>query len=153
MLSGMNRNAAGEQEIEIIANGDESEKEQEAGPAEDRESEDKKKKQVRKLKFAENQGEKTLDKLSNLNLETFDTLHEIDPLFRQTTQMFDEMSHWSRLCGMLGTSPELILLLDSRSENVANEGAEERRRSGADQRQCRNLPKEVCHVREQIAIL
>lgn len=54
MLSGMNRNAAGEHEIEIIANGDESEKEQEAGPGEDRESDEKKKKQVRKLKFAEN---------------------------------------------------------------------------------------------------
>lgn len=62
MLSGMNRNAAGEQEIEIIANQDESDKENEAGVPEERESEEKKRKQVRKLKFTENQGEKTLDK-------------------------------------------------------------------------------------------
>lgn len=53
MLSGMVRNAGGEQEIEIIANVEDSDKEQEAGPAEDRESEEKKKK-VRKIKFAEN---------------------------------------------------------------------------------------------------
>ena len=84
MLSGMVRNAGGEQEIEIVVNGEDSEKEQEAGPAEDRESDEKKKK-VRKIKFAENQGEKTLDKPSNINLDAFDTLHEIDPLFRQTT--------------------------------------------------------------------
>jgi len=58
----MNRNAAGEQEIEIIANQDESDKENEAGVPEERESEEKKRKQVRKLKFTENQGEKTLDK-------------------------------------------------------------------------------------------
>jgi hypothetical protein len=62
MLSGMNRNAAGEQEIEIIANQDDSDKENEAGVPEERESEEKKRKQVRKLKFTENQGEKTLDK-------------------------------------------------------------------------------------------
>jgi hypothetical protein len=58
----MNRNAAGEQEIEIIANQDDSDKENEAGVPEERESEEKKRKQVRKLKFTENQGEKTLDK-------------------------------------------------------------------------------------------
>ena len=67
--------------------------------------------------------------------------------------MFDEMSHWSRLCGILSTSPELILLLDSRSESVAKEGAEQRRRSGADQGFCRTQPKEVCNVRSQVAIL
>lgn len=67
--------------------------------------------------------------------------------------MFDEMSHWSRLCGMLKTSPELILMLDSRSEDVAREGAEQRRKSGSDQGYCRNLPKDVCNVRKQLAVL
>ena len=45
--------------------------------------------------------------------------------------MFDEMSHWDRLCGKLNVSPDLILLLDSRLANVAKEKHDElRRRSG-----------------------
>jgi hypothetical protein len=39
MLSGMNRNAAGEQEIEIIANADDSDKEHDSGKQEENESE------------------------------------------------------------------------------------------------------------------
>lgn len=39
MLSGMNRNAAGEQEIEIIANAEDSDKENDSGKQEENESE------------------------------------------------------------------------------------------------------------------
>jgi len=44
------------------------------------------------LKFSVNDGIKTLDRLENINLESFDTQHLVDPLFKKTTRMFDEMS-------------------------------------------------------------
>ena len=72
----------------------EGEKDQVRPEGESKEDDDKKKKAARKIKFAEGQGDKTLDKLQNLNVDCFDTTHEIDPLFDKTTQMFDEMSHW-----------------------------------------------------------
>ena len=50
------------------------------------------KKKWKKLKFRDDDGNKTLDTLKNLNISTFDTVHQVDPLFRKTTQMFDEMS-------------------------------------------------------------
>lgn len=34
-----------------------------------------------KIKFTDQQGEKTLGKLSEINTQSFDTVHEIDPLF------------------------------------------------------------------------
>ena len=37
-------------------------------------------------------GTKTLDRETNINLASFDTEHLVDPLFKKTTRMFDEMS-------------------------------------------------------------
>lgn len=85
MLNGMTRNAAGEQEVVLVgAEESDGDKDEARNEGESKEDEDKKKK-ARKIKFTENQGEKTVDKLSNLNVDSFDTTHEIDPLFDKTT--------------------------------------------------------------------
>ena len=65
------------------------------------------------LKFTDNQGEKTLDKPENLNLSAYDTELFIDPLFRQTTQKFDEMSMGSLMSSRLNINSGLMLMLDS----------------------------------------
>jgi|688.fasta_scaffold206180_2 hypothetical protein len=130
MLNGMTRNATGDEEIAIINAGNESDVEKDQNHNnEDREdgSEDKKKK-IRKINFSENDGIKTLEKLSNLNVTTFDSASDFDPLFRKTTQMFDKMTHWSRLVGTLAVSPNLLMQLDSRSSNIAKESFDDHKR-------------------------
>ena len=130
MLNGMTRNATGDEEIAIINAGNESDVEKDQNHNnEDREdgSEDKKKK-IRKINFSENDGIKTLEKLSNLNVTTFDSASDFDPLFRKTTQMFDKMTHWSRLVGTLAVSPNLLMQLDSRSSNNAKESFDDHKR-------------------------
>ena len=67
---------------------DDEEGKQNAGGANADQNEPKR----RKLKFSENDGEKTLDRLENINLSSFDTQHLVDPLFKKTTRMFDEMT-------------------------------------------------------------
>ena len=54
-------------------------------------------------------GVKTLEKETNLNLASFDTQHLVDPLFKKTTRMFDEMSLSTLMSSTLETSPNLIL--------------------------------------------
>ena len=55
-----------------------------------RDSTEPNKKRRQKQKIVMNP-EKTLEKESNINLTSFDTQHEVDPLFKQMTQKFDEM--------------------------------------------------------------
>jgi hypothetical protein len=58
-------------------------------------------------------GTKTLDREVNINLSSFDTEHLVDPLFKKTTRMFDEMSLSTLMSSTLETSPNLILQIDS----------------------------------------
>ena len=68
-----------------------------------------KKKQKKVLKFKGNEGEKTLESLKNITVTSFDTTHEVDPLFRKTTQKFDECKIGSLLSSTLSTTPSLLL--------------------------------------------
>lgn len=154
MLNGMTRNATGEEEIVIVGAGNESDEDKDQNQNNEQRadaSEDKKKK-IRRIKFAENQGEKTLEKLSNLNMSVSDSATDFDPLFRKTTQMFDKMTHWSRLVGTLAVSPNLLMQLDSRSSNIAKESFDDhKRRSGERQEPfedfCGNLSKDICNAK------
>ena len=81
MLNGMCRNAIGE-EIEIV--GEEGEDDENLdGNMEF--AENKKKRRMQKIVMTKAGGEKTLEKETNLNVTTFDTQHEVDPLFKKTT--------------------------------------------------------------------
>ncbi len=85
-------------------NGDEDNDYNETG---NQNSNNKKKKRV--LKFTDTQGERTLEKEKNLNVVQFDTELMIDPLFRQTTQKFDEMSMGSLMTSRLSISSDLLI--------------------------------------------
>ena len=61
------------------------------------------------LKFTDGHGEKTLDKEHNINLVEFDTELMIDPLFRQTTQKFDEISMGSLMSSRLNINSDLMV--------------------------------------------
>ena len=60
-------------------------------------------------------GEKTLEKESNLDISSYDqmVINQIDPLFKKTTQRFDEMSMSTLMCGTLDMTPNLMLQIDS----------------------------------------
>ena len=49
---------------------------------EDNYQESEKKRKRKKLTFTDKQGEKTLDKIDNINIQEFDTEAVIDPLFK-----------------------------------------------------------------------
>ena len=67
----------------------------------------------KKLVFTDKQGEKTLDKLENINIDHFDTEAMIDPLFKQTTAKFDEMGLGSLMSSKLNVNSDLLIQLDS----------------------------------------
>lgn len=68
-----------------------------------------KKKKKKKLIFNDKQGEKTIDKLENINIDHFDTEAMIDPLFKQTTAKFDEMGLGSLMSSKLNINSDLLL--------------------------------------------
>jgi hypothetical protein len=73
------------------------------------------------LKFTDAQGQKTLDKPENLVLDAnFDTEAMVDPLFKQTTQRFDEMSLGSLLSSKLSINSQLLIQLDSQMPQVSH---------------------------------
>jgi condensin complex subunit 2 len=90
ILNGMARGGQIPDEIDVVGENqsDDEEGKQNAGGANADQNEPKR----RKLKFSEKDGEKTLDRLENINLSSFDTQHLVDPLFKKTTRMFDEMT-------------------------------------------------------------
>ena len=51
---------------------------------------------------------------------SFDTQHEVDPLFRKTTQKFDEMRIGNLMSSTLSTTPNLLLELDSHTTYTSN---------------------------------
>ena len=120
MLNGMTRNArTGERELEAVAENDGDEDDD----GDDlRDSADKKRKRAQKLIRSSRGGEeRTLDKESNLNMTNFDCQHEVDPLFRKTTQKFDEMGLSSLLSGTLSATSSLLVQLDSRLSYAGKE--------------------------------
>lgn len=63
MLHGMTRNAAGDQELEIVgAEESDGEKDESRPEGESKDEDEKKKKAARKIKFTEGQGDRTLEK-------------------------------------------------------------------------------------------
>ena len=90
------------------------------------------KKTQRRLRFKENQGLATLEQEKNISVTSFDTQHEVDPLFRQTTQKFDEMRIGNLMSSTLTTTPTLLLQLDSHTAYTSNLADDEtgRRQSG-----------------------
>jgi condensin complex subunit 2 len=68
-----------------------------------------KKRKKKKLVFTDKQGEKTLDKLENINIDHFDTEAMIDPLFKQTTAKFDEMGLGSLMSSKLNVNSDLLI--------------------------------------------
>ena len=127
MLNGMCRNAI-DQELEIIKDEEDSEN----GEGIRESAEEKKKKRMMKLTLSKTGGEKTLDKEANLNVSAFDTQHEVDPLFRKTTQKFDEMGLSSLMSSTLHVTPGLLLQLDSHMSYIGRQKDQEkhRRQSG-----------------------
>lgn len=112
----MQRNAlTGDQEIEVI----QEEEDEGSQPAVDEDGNPiegakiKKKREARVLKFKDSQGERTLEKDTNITLTSFDTQHEVDPLFRKTTQKFDDMTIGNLMSSSLMLTPTLLLQLDS----------------------------------------
>ena len=106
MWNGMQRNATMQDDLDNI-------QEEEEDQSKDNE-EGKKKQQKRHLKYKGGDGEKTLVEPKEITLKKFDASHEADPLFRKTTQKFDEMSIGSLMSSTLQTSSNLLLQLDSR---------------------------------------
>lgn len=118
ILGGLHRHGLqGDQEIELILGArdreEEEDKEQKDEDEENRDPNSEKKKKKRVLKFTDGQGEKTLDKEANINIVQFDTELMIDPLFRQTTQKFDEVSMGSLMSSRLNINSDLLIQLDS----------------------------------------
>ena len=74
--------ARGNDQLHVIKEDEESEVE-----GQEENKQEKKKKVHRKVVVTNSNGEKTLEKESNLNLTSFDsmTMHQIDPLFKKTT--------------------------------------------------------------------
>lgn len=68
----------------------------------------------RVLRFTESQGQKTLEKPEKVSNPAIDTESLIDPLFKQTTRKFDELSGANMLAGNLQITNHLQLQLDSR---------------------------------------
>ena len=75
---------------------------------------EKRAKSKRVLRFNVDQGLQTLERECNLKISSFDTRHEIDPLFSKTTRKFDEMGPSTLLSSSLAASSCLILQLDSK---------------------------------------
>ena len=124
MWNGMQRNAlTGDIEIEVIQEEEDEASQNDADGNPVGEGDEKKKqKKTTYLKFKENEGLKTLESnLKNITMTSFDTQHEVDPLFKKTTQMFDDVSNSNLLSGTLQTTPSLLLQLDSHMAHTANE--------------------------------
>ena len=141
MLNGMCRNAI-DQELEII-DGEEGSEDPDGlrEPAEE-----KKKKRVLRLGQTHAGGERTLEREANLNVASFDTQHEVDPLFRKTTQKFDEMGLSTLMSSTLNATPGLLLQLDSHMSSIGKIKDQEkhRRQSGQnaeETREARQLNK------------
>jgi hypothetical protein len=104
----------GEMELELIMpkdDGDDQEVQNQPENNENQNANNPKKKRV--LKFTDTQGEKTLEKEENLIASQLESELLIDPLFKQTTQKFDEMSLSSLLTSRLNINPELLIQFDS----------------------------------------
>lgn len=128
MLGGLHRNGmSGDQEIELIYPNEEAELDANGRPIEkdniDPNSEKKKRKRV--LKFNDGDGEKTIEKAENLNLMKFDTELMIDPLFKQTTMKFDEMSLGALMTSRLSISSEILLQFDSQMPHTLLDGIQD----------------------------
>jgi len=67
-----------------------------------------------RVKYKAGGGERTLESQKNISLECFDVAHEKDPLFKRTTQKFDEMRVGNLMTATLSTTPNLLLQLDSK---------------------------------------
>jgi hypothetical protein len=46
---------------------------------------------LRKFKFSQSDGEKTMEKLENIDIKKYDKNSMYDPLFKKTSQKFDEL--------------------------------------------------------------
>lgn len=69
---------------------------------------DGEKKKKRVLKFTQDDGKKTLEKAENLTLDSFDIQSLVDPLFKQTTQLFEKI-----MCSNLHSTSDMVLQIDS----------------------------------------
>lgn len=74
-------------------------------------------------------GERTLETVRAITLDSFDTAHEKDPLFKKTTQKFDEMRIGNLMSSTLSTTSTLLLQLDSQQAYRTAIIDDERRKS------------------------
>jgi superfamily I DNA and/or RNA helicase len=115
MWNGMVRNAAIDDGIPEDDEEDESSQVDADGNPINQEEAAKKRQKRNYLYRADKGGERTLESnLKNITLESFDTQHEKDPLFKKTTQKFDEMRIGNLMSSTLSTTPSLLLQLDSK---------------------------------------
>ena len=73
---------------------------------------------VRKIHYSETQGEKTLCADEALDVDKYETANMLDPLFKQTTQRFDEMGMGSLMSSTLSVNSHLLMQLDSQMDNI-----------------------------------
>jgi len=123
MLNGMHRNAVnGEEEIELVGgvpDDDSDGGDGQNGENRNQESAEKKKRKL-KIKFSDKDGQKTLESVKAITLSSFETQFDADPLFRKTTQKFDESRIGSLMSSTLNCNSDLLIQLDSKMANVAS---------------------------------
>ena len=74
----------------------------------------KTKKKIRQIVIGENLGKRTLDKEENITTRDFDDeTMLVDPLFKQKTKQFDDLSQSNLLTATLAVDSNLLLTLDS----------------------------------------
>lgn len=120
-MSCLARNQNGEQVIELVQNQDGDDfSEDEAGegglggdPRREAKINANTTNRKRNLKFSENDGKKTLVDSNSLDVKAYDTVSLVDPLFKQTTQKYDEMKIGNLMGASLSISSDLLLQLDS----------------------------------------
>lgn len=98
----MVRNATGE---DGIMEEDEEDDEADGNPI----AGDEGRKKQRRAIFKNNGGDRTLESVKNITLDSFDIQHEKDPLFKRTTQKFDEMRIGNLMTSTLSTTSSLLL--------------------------------------------
>ena len=116
MISTLARNGAEGDEIQIVGQNDDFSDDEENQPgigAKSAKVETTTNRKLRKFKFSQSDGEKTMEKLENLDIKTYDLTLMTDPLFKKTRQKFDELGIGNLMTSTLNIDSQLLIQMDS----------------------------------------
>ena len=116
MISTLARNGAEGDEIQIVGQNDDFSDDEENQPvigAKSAKVEASTNRKLRKFKFSQSDGEKTMEKLENLDIKKYDLTMMTDPLFKKTRQKFDELGIGNLMTSTLNIDSQLLMQLDS----------------------------------------